>query len=72
MKLLVKEMMDEKGLSIDEVVRLSGLSTEIIIRCINNDLSLPFDVLENIALEIDCSIYDLFDSPYKESVENPL
>lgn len=65
MKLLVKEMMDEKGLSIDEVAHLSGLPTETIIRCINNDLSLPFDVLENIALGIDCGIYDLFDSLYK-------
>ena len=65
MKLLVKEMMDEKGLGVVEVARLSGLPTEIIIRCINNDLSLPFDVLENIALGMDCSIYDLFDSPYK-------
>lgn len=65
MKLLVKEMMDEKGLGIVEVTRLSGLPTEIILRCINNDLSLPFDVLESIALGMDCSIYDLFDSPYK-------
>lgn len=65
MKLLVKEMMDKKGLNIEEVARLSGLPTEIIIRCINNDLSLPFDVLESIALGIDCGIYDLFDSPYK-------
>ena len=65
MKILLKEIMIKKNLSVRQVAVLTGLSKSSVSRIMNETTSPTADTLELLAKGLKVHISDLIESPYK-------
>ena len=65
MKLLLKNIMIEKGLSLRKMENLTGVSKSALSRICRGEESPTLEEVENIAKGLHMRITDLFDSEYK-------
>ncbi len=61
MKTLIWEKRNEKGYSLRELEKLSGISHSEISRLENNIMPLSWQKLDKLAKALDCSVKDLID-----------
>ncbi|MFQ9516414.1 MAG: helix-turn-helix domain-containing protein [Eubacterium sp.] len=61
MKTLIWEKRNEKGYSLRELEKLSGISHSEISRLENNIMPLSWQKLDKLAKVLDCSVKDLID-----------
>lgn len=65
MEVLVWQAREDKGLSVRQLAKLTGLSKSTINNIENGKTSPTLWQLEQLAKAIDCKMTDLFESEYK-------
>lgn len=65
MKIKIKEILEQKGLTIRQAAELCGVPKSTIGDICDGAASPRLDTLEKIAQGLELHITDLFDSPYK-------
>lgn len=65
MKILLKKVLEEKGLTYRQVEKITGISKSSVSELANGRIIPKLDTLELLAKKLDVKITDLFDSPYK-------
>ena len=72
MKLLIKEIAKEKGITLNEVAASAGIAQPSISRIANCVFKPKLDTLEKIAKALDVNIYDLFEHVPVQQRQNVL
>lgn len=65
MKILVWNVRNEKGVSLRELSKLTGIGKSTLQRLENGDVYPRMDAMEKIAIALDVKISDLYESDYK-------
>lgn len=65
MEILVKKMVESRGLSIRSAAKQCGLTYSTLIDICAGNVMPRLDTLETIAGGMECRIQDLYDSPLK-------
>jgi transcriptional regulator with XRE-family HTH domain len=61
MHLIIKELRESKKVTQDEIVKLSGIKKRTYVDYENGKADIPLSKLQNIAIALDVTIFDLFD-----------
>lgn len=65
MKILVWNVRNEKGVSLRELSKLTGIGKSTLQRLENGEVYPRMDAMEKIAIALDVKISDLYESDYK-------
>ncbi|MFV5689064.1 helix-turn-helix domain-containing protein [Flavobacterium sp. ZT3R25] len=69
MQLIIKEIRENKKLTQDEVVELSGIKKRTYVDYENGKSDIPLSKLQNIAIALKVNLFELFDGYENTTIE---